>query len=85
MNDLERRLSDAYRDAAGTVRPEELRSLQIAQPASHRSTAGLRRGRSLTPLVAAAAVLAVVVAAAVVGPRVLSAGHDRHHAASKAK
>ncbi len=82
MNDLELRLSDAYREAAGTVSPEELRSLQIEQPARQRSFPGSRPGRSLTPLIAAAAVLAVVVAAAVVGPRVLSAQHDRHHAVS---
>ena len=82
VNDLELRLSDAYREAAGTVRPEELRSLQIEQPARQRSTADSRRRRSLTPLIAAAAVLAVVVAAAVAGPRVLSGRQDRHHAVS---
>jgi hypothetical protein len=82
MNDVESRLSDAYREAAATVRPEELRSLQLEQQAGERATAGSRRGRSLTPLVAAAAVLAVVVAAAVAVPLVLSGHRDGHQAAS---
>lgn len=85
MNNLEKRLGAAYREAADTVRPEEIRSLhaQIEQPARRRTRGSPRPGRSLGPMMAATAVLAVAVTVGVVVPNALSAHFRSHHAAAR--
>ena len=82
MNSMEDRLRDAYREAAETVRPEEIRGLRawIEQPVRHRTRATARPARSLAPLIAAAAVGAIAITTAVVVPHVLSANSRGHHA-----
>jgi len=71
---LEVRVTQACREAADTVRPESIRSLDLEpdrRPARTRPAAAThKRGRVLGPLAAAAAV-AVVVAGAVVVPRLV--------------
>ena len=87
MTNLEQRLQDAYDEAARTVRPEEIRSLHahIEQPARRRPRIGQRPGRSLAPLLAAAAVVAVAVTTAIVVPQALTGRHDSQHAAAKGR
>jgi hypothetical protein len=57
VSNLEDRLGAAYREAADTVRPEEIRDLhaQIAQPARRRTRGSPRPGRSPAPMMAAIA------------------------------
>jgi hypothetical protein len=67
---LEDRLRDAYRDAAGTVIPGSVRSLEEriarrARPGRRRKGSARRWGRILAPLSAAAAVVAIIVLVAV--------------------
>jgi hypothetical protein len=76
MTNIEEQLRDAYYSAADTVRPDAIRGLAeqaavIAHPA--RWSAPKRTpGRWLVPAAAAAAVVAIGVAAGVVGPHALS-------------
>lgn len=74
MSRLEVRVQEACREAADTVRPEVIRSLDLEpdqRPARTRQAAAThRRGRVLGPLAAAAAV-AIVVAGVVVLPRLM--------------
>ncbi|MGI9005524.1 MAG: hypothetical protein ACR2FU_04870 [Streptosporangiaceae bacterium] len=75
MNSIERQLRDAYRGAAGTVRPDSIRPFGGAmRPHPGRPEAPYRPGvrHLLMPLSAAVAVALVVVLVAVVVPRVLS-------------
>jgi hypothetical protein len=76
MNDLEQRLRDAYRAAAATVRPDSVRGLYELRV--HAGQVRPRRwflGSGLAlPLGAAAAVTALVLAVAVIVPR-LAARH----------
>jgi hypothetical protein len=100
MNELESRLRDAYRGAAGTVSPETIRELRIngrlagdtRRPASGRPTVPGARGLLagwLLPLGAAAAVAALVLGVLAVIPK--APGHrtappatGRHRAAAAA-
>jgi hypothetical protein len=84
MKDIEDRLRAAYRSATDTVRQDSLRGLdeQAAVISFPARPARLLRDRWLMPVTASVAAAAVVVALAVVVPRVLaSRGDDGNQAA----
>jgi hypothetical protein len=74
MRTIEDRLRDAFRTDADTVRPDTLRPFPDRDHVPDRGSRWLRpvraqaRGRLIIPLTAAAAVAAIAVGAAVVGP-----------------
>lgn len=83
MTRLEERVGDACREAAGTVRPEAVRSLDLElgrRAARTRRGARRRRsGRVAGPLAAAASIAVIAVGASVVVPRLVG-GAPSHKA-----
>jgi hypothetical protein len=75
---IERRLRDAYVDAATTVHQRDLRPVAPAPPDPRPGWPGRRPRRPLVPLAAAAAVVLIAIAAFVI-PRSLSARSQRQH------
>ena len=87
MTRLEERVTEACREAAGTVRPDAVRGLDLKADGraagTQRAVRTRRPGRVLAPLAAAAAVAVIAVAATVVMPRLSGrapghAGRPRH-------
>ncbi len=77
LTPIERRLRDAYADAAATVQQHDVNPNAPARPAPRPGRPHRRLGQRLVPLAAAAAVLLVAIAAVAI-PRSLDSGQQAH-------